>query len=97
LIEPDDGFAVNQRNRRTAITHVDKLFQGRLIGANIPIDEINAFLGKKLFLLIAWASTRLAVNNNRFGHGLFTSDTKMHSILPFPHPMTIMGSNTVTL
>lgn len=74
MVEPNDGFVVDQRNRRTAITQVDKLFQGRRIGANIPIDETDAFLRKKLFLFVARASTRLAVNNHRFRHSSFTPD-----------------------
>jgi hypothetical protein len=69
LIKTHDGFPVDQCNWRTAVTHVDELFQGRLVGANIPIDEVNALLRKKLFLFVAWASTRLAIDNHRFGHG----------------------------
>jgi hypothetical protein len=67
-IESDNRLTIDDSYRRALVTHVKQLFQGRLVGTHILIDEINSFLRKKLLLFITGASAGLAIDNHRFRH-----------------------------
>jgi hypothetical protein len=68
LIESHDRFAVNDGHWSTLVAHVEQLFQCRLVGAHVLVNEIDAFLRKKLSLFVAGPSAGLTINNDHFCH-----------------------------
>jgi hypothetical protein len=64
LIESDDRFAINDGHRSTLVAHVEQLFQCRLVGAHVLVNEIDSVLRKKLSLFFAGASPGLAINDD---------------------------------
>jgi hypothetical protein len=68
LIESNHRFAVDESDGGTLITHIQQFFQGRPVGTDVLVNELDSLLRKKLLLFVAGTSPGLAIDDNHFCH-----------------------------
>jgi len=69
-VEADDGLAVDHGDWGRPIAERLKLVEGRRVIPDVLVHERDPLLRKKLFLLVACPSSRLAVDDDVFCHQL---------------------------